>query len=185
MQTLKDMLTGVGGGINKSLPQGGASASLPGMNGGIGGGLPQRAAPAKPTTLKEIIGIISDGMLGFAGASPIYGPAKIRQREEQDRFQQQWDLAERQGQQQRDNKVWEWQNKPRDPTAWAQNRETIETIYGPEAAKIWSLSKPVTGPDGITRWIMPEDITPTPLGGALPEGWSVDGGAGSDPRSFP
>lgn len=182
---LKDLLAGAGGGFNKSFPQGGASASLPGMNGGIGGGLPQRGAPSKPTTLKEIIGIISDGMLGFAGANPIYGPAKLRQQEEQDRFQQQYDLAERQAEQQRANKKWEWQNEPTKPTAWSQNRQDIERLYGPDAAKIWALSKPVTGPDGITRWIMPDDIAPTPLGGALPQGWSVDGGAGSDPRSFP
>lgn len=154
---LKDLLAG--GGFNKSFPQGGASASLPGMNGGIGGGLPQRGAPSKPTTLKEIIGIISDGMLGFAGANPIYGPAKLRQQEEQDRFQQQYDLAEREAEQQRANKRWEWENKPEEPTADMRNFEWYESAT-PQQRALYDQFKPVI----TSTWQGPQAVPRSSLG---------------------
>lgn len=150
--------------------------------GGIGGGLPgaqKQPQSTKPTTLKEIIGIISDGMLGFAGAAPIYGPAKLRQQAEQEQFQQRWDLAESEGRRRMAEKLWE-RNNPT-PTPLQRNFEWYKNS-SPEDRALFDVYDPVTvstwqGPVAVPRSSLarPEigSIVPDPRKGGQPATPSV------------
>src|SRR5690606_38412231 len=119
---------------------------------------PQMAEPRKLKDWQKIMGVIGSGLTAMGGGRPTFAQNLLEERQRAEAAQQRFDLAEYEGKIGRANKTWEWQNEPTKPTAWSQNRQDIERLYGPDAAKIWALSKPVTGPDGITRWIMPDDI---------------------------
>lgn len=60
---------------------------------------------------RAIAGNMGDFLMQNAGMKPVYGPSVAQQRDMEHRAQ----IAEQQRMQGREDKQWEWQNKPKDP----------------------------------------------------------------------
>ena len=124
---------------------------------------------------RGIAGTIGDYLLQMSGARPIYAPA-MQQKRAMD-YQQK--LMEQQRQAGREDKMWEWQNKPvaaPKATAFQQDYEYILANFGPEEAERFRNNKidPPEwrqGADG--RFYRVETAQPQVLGAELPTGWTI------------
>lgn len=175
MATMKDLLMQ---GYNPQVGQAAPSNYTPTTLGSI---MPK--AEKKDESWRKILGAISDGMLVFAGRNPIYGPGVRKKEDDAAEFEQQWNLAERQGQMQRANKEWEWQNKPQEPTTTQRDFGWYAGLDAPQRkqfSEYQDVIKPkfVTGADG--RYY------PAPSQGYDPNEWEViEGDPATTPGTFP
>ena len=161
--------------------------------------IPQQAAMPqldsmgrKPLTkTQKMLGILADGLAGFAGTTPQFAPMMQRERDEENQFRYAGQLREQQRAQGREDKMWEWQNAP--PAAksdfdraLAAGNYTDEEIVAKNRAMVDFRTSPAA------RWGMMGDGTPFQYGGAgsapLPfAGWGdKEGGPASPaPVNFP
>lgn len=148
MQTLKDMLAAVGGG--EMTP---------------GGGLPQnRPEPRKLKDWQKIMGVLGSGLTALGGGRPTFARNLIEERQRAEEMQQQWDLAERQGQQRMAEKLWERAN----PTPTAEMRNFGEwQNWDPETRALYDQYNPVT----VSTWQGPVAVPRSSL--ARPEIGSI------------
>lgn len=146
---------------------------------------------------RAIAGTIGDFLLQQSGMDPVYLPNILQQRDAEERAR----MAQQQRMQGREDKQWEWQNKPKE----APNNDTINDFnwyksLPEEERKLYHQMKPVVGymADGTPRVINPYeaqqpnldsqpasedgyDYIPGPGGRANPSNWKKAGGQSGAP----
>lgn len=187
---------GIGDGFNQRLETPAQASEMP-------IGAEQMGKPKKQSFFGQggvgrmIAGTIGDFLMQNAGMQPVYGPTVLQQRDMQERIR----MAQAQRMQAREDKLWEWQNKPKD----APNNDTINDFnwyknLPEEDRKLYHKMKPVVGymADGTPRIINPYeaqqqdldgqpasedgfDYTPGPGGRANPQNWKKSGGQAVTP----
>lgn len=117
--------------------------------------LPQTGQPQKPGFFKEggmgrvIAGLIGDALLQQSGAAPVYSPM-MQQRRQDEAAEAQW---ARRREAEREDKQWEWQNKPREDDAFSAMMRSAGIDPASDAGKaLYSqrLQRQVAEPDVIT-----------------------------------
>lgn len=161
--------------ILMQMAQGGAGAPpAPPIN-------PPIAPPAPKMSKGQLImGILADALAGAAGKQGAFAQQIGKQREREQEVAQ-WGLK-RQGE--RDDKMWEWQNKPQDVAPMVRDAQAWLRM-GPEQQAAYRASQAVRPqfiPDGYGggQWAAPpaagamppaapKGVTFTPLGGSTPK----------------
>ena len=157
--------------------------------------IPQQAAMPqldsmgrKPLTkTQKMLGILADGLAGFAGTTPQFAPMMQRERDEENQFRYVGQLREQQRAQGREDFLWKQENNRSQPRV----NDTIEDFnffkgLSAEDRVTYGQMKPVIAyrADGSSY-----TVNPMQLGGAPPPfaGWGDEkGGPASDaPVNFP
>lgn len=133
---------------------------------------------------RQIAGTIGDALLTFGGGDPVYAPMMMQR--EDARIRQQ--MAAQKRMQEREDKQWEWQNKPKE----APNNDTINDFnwyksLPEEERKLYHQMKPVVGymADGTPRVINPyEAQKPAMQAGTIEDGYRFKGGDPADPNAW-
>lgn len=133
---------------------------------------------------RAIAGTIGDFLLQQSGMDPVYLPNILQQRDAEERAR----MAQQQRMQAREDKQWEWQNKPKE----APNNDTINDFnwyksLPEEERKLYHQMKPVVGymADGTPRVINPyEAQKPAMQAGAIEDGYRFKGGDPADPNAW-
>lgn len=153
--------------------------------------LPQTGAPEKPGFFKEggmgrvIAGLIGDALLQQGGMRPVYSPM-MRERQQMAAAEAQWS---RRREAEREDKQWEWQNKPREEprgTALQQNYDWLK-VTNPTLADNYLKSQTtappmvINNPDG-TKTIYPAGAIPQ-APATLPADFDFGEGGPSQPAT--
>lgn len=175
------MATGFRNPLGKSL----ASMIMPGdqpefpMMPSLPGREPQNGGLFKPGSKGQIIaGIIGDTLASLSGGSPVFTQNLIAERRREQEMQAQEAQWTRRRQAEREDKQWEWQNKPkddalspalRDARAWLGMSEPEREAY-----RQYQMVRPQFIPDGLGggQWASPAGIPATPqpaIGAVLPD----------------
>ena len=133
---------------------------------------------------RAIAGTIGDFLLQQSGMDPVYLPNILQQRDAEERAR----MAQQQRMQAREDKQWEWQNKPKE----APNNDTINDFnwyksLPEEERKLYHQMKPVVGymADGTPRVINPyEAQKPVMQAGTIEDGYRFKGGDPADPNAW-
>lgn len=133
---------------------------------------------------RAIAGTIGDFLLQQSGMDPVYLPNILQQRDAEERAR----MAQQQRMQAREDKMWEWQNKPKD----ARYNDTIEDFkwyqgLNDEERKLYHQMNPVVGymADGTPRVINPyEAQKPAMQAGTIEDGYRFKGGDPADPNAW-
>lgn len=147
-----------------------------------GGGLFRQGGIAR-----GIAGTVGDFLMQYNGMQPTYAPAVAEQRK------QAAALAEEQRKRSmaREDKLWEWQNKPKEPegrTSLQQNYDWLVSQGRIQEAnnlieRMTDNSEYRVGPDG--RFYRVDREQAEVLGADLPEGWTIEGEGGATPGGSP
>lgn len=134
-----------------------------------------------------ILGILGDALAGAAGGGPVFGKMMQQRRQKEDE-RAEWGLKR---QAEREDKQWEWKNKPQDPSpmerdalAWSRMTPELQAAYRAAQA-----AKPQFIPDGLGggQWVQPPQPGARPAG--PPSGVTFtplpNGGPAPAPGNFP
>ena len=155
------------------------STVMPGSVGDMNPGLGMRAPEKKGGFFKDggmgrtLAGLIGDALLQNADMAPVFAPMQ-RQRQAIEADEAQWS---RRREQAREDKQWEWQNKPREDTippilrdaqAWQGMTPEQRTAYGDmQKARAGDPDVTLTLPNG-QLYVGPKSGIQAALGGANP-----------------
>ena len=166
--------------------------------------IPQQAAMPqldsmgrKPLTkTQKMLGILADGLAGFAGTTPQFAPMMQRERDEENQFRYAGQLREQQRAQGREDFLWKQENTRRDqnPHRWESNDGSLMEIdANGQARQVYKDPTPKMhfqpdgGGFGGGTWVtpgMPQQAQQPllPIGGTLPP---RGGPASQAPVNFP